>query len=1246
MKKTTLLLVSLFMTMVVNSQTVNLTKNPYAEVDWTTVNQYKANYHTHTTNSDGSQIPSEVVEEYGSKGYDILSITDHNVTTWPWPDNDYNMLAIKGNEYSSSHHMNAMLSFDNTVRSLENGIPNVQDSSGISQINHPGRYYSPADWAWYIPWFRDYSTCGILEVFNQGDRYPNDRKLWDNINENLFEETGELVWGSSNDDKHNPSHLYGNFNFMLMPELTQDSWEEAMRKGAFYFCCESGRSGNAEVPTITNIVDDNNTKTITISGTGIDSIQWIGVGTSVVATGLTFDYSTYTGQPFIRAILYGPNGNSYTQPFGFVTDAPNNNAPTCSITSPANDTHYSAPPRIIIDAAASDSDGNVTSVEFFVNGTSIGKIYNAPYSMDYNIPENGDYSITVSARDNLGSKTISSAVNITVGTGGTSTSARINSSMNDVEEEVDGGAIDNSSSDIELTYDGNDNQIIGLRFTGLDIPQGANIISANIQFTTDETNTGECNLTIKGENTGNSAVFTTANTVVSSRTTTDANVAWSPAEWNSVGESGADQRTPDISSIIQEIVDIEEYTSASAISIIITGSGERTAESYDGSSSQAPLLSVSYTTDETTPSNFAPEVTITSPSDGVNFDEGTSVNLSADASDSDGNIAEVEFFIDGTSIGIVTSAPYEQNWTIGTDTYNIYAVARDDEGAETSTSTVTITGVVPLASPWKNSDIGAVATSGSATYDSISGVFSVNASGADIWDSADEFHYIYQSFDGDGEIIARVQSLVNTNAWAKAGIMFRESLDADSKNTSFVVSVSNGLSFQRRTSTGGTTESSKGADHSAPVWVKMIRSGNEFTASYSEDGSSWTDLSAETINMSSTLYVGLCVTSHSDGVVTTSIIDSVTVTAISYPTVSITSPTNEASYTPGTNITISADAEDTDGTVSSVEFFQDETSIGTVNSEPYSMNFKISKGIHSFTAVATDNNGLTRTSDAVSVTVYNDNVEIINVPIANGDDDVEERESDGIIYLTSSDLELCYDTWNNQYHQTVGLRFQNVNIPQGATIENAYIQFTSKTSEDGEISLNIEGDDADNSSVFNDDFSISSRAKTDAKITWNPSAWTAGEAGKEQRTNDLGTIVQEIVNRAGWTTNNAMSFIITNDGNDEDKRTAKSTDNGYPPQLHIYYSTGMATSVDDVDPIDFGINVDPNPVSNGIINLEINSEEPSHQVLIFDINGMEVMKREVLSNKIEINVSELVKGMYFVKVTNTNGTATRKIIIE
>ncbi len=302
----------------VNSQTVLLTKNPYAEVNWSTYEQYKGNYHTHTTNSDGSDSPYVVIRDYYSKGYDILSITDHNYTTWPWPGNP-GMLAIRGNEYSSSHHMNAFVNFTTNSSDLENGIPHVQSQEGISQINHPGRYNSPSMWMWYIPWFRDYSSCNTLEVYNQGDRYQNDRQLWDNINENLFPATGELVWGTSNDDSHKDYHRFHNFQFMLMPALSVTEWVDCMTSGAFYFSYEPGGSGDASVPRISDISVDNNAKTITITASDYNSIEWIGPGTTVVATGNVFDYSNYTDKPFVRAVLDNSNGDSYTQPFGFET---------------------------------------------------------------------------------------------------------------------------------------------------------------------------------------------------------------------------------------------------------------------------------------------------------------------------------------------------------------------------------------------------------------------------------------------------------------------------------------------------------------------------------------------------------------------------------------------------------------------------------------------------------------------------------------------------------------------------------------------------------------------------------------------------------------------------------------------------------------------------------------------------------------------------------------------------------------
>jgi hypothetical protein len=670
---------------------VTVSLNPYANVNWSTFGQYKANYHTHTTNSDGSQSPSTVINEYGSKGYKILSLTDHNYTTWSWPHNNYNLLAIKGNEYSSSHHMNAFLNFSNNSGTLENGIPHVQSHGGISMINHPGRYRSPSEWSWYIPWFRDYSSAVALEVINKADGYPNDRKLWDNINENLFTQSGKLVWGISDDDKHSTSQLYSSFNFMLMPNLTETAWKESMETGASYFCYEPGKSGNANVPRISSIVVDNNAKTITITASGYNSIEWIGPGTSVVGTGNIFHFSSYTDKPFVRAVLHGPQGDSYTQPFGFTTNSgPVNVAPSLSLTAPSQGAHYNSPQTITLSANASDSDGSVTGVEFFVNGASIGNDSSAPYSRSYALPANGAYTLTAVATDDQGATTASSAVSITVGVTATTTSARINSSMNDVEERSNGSVYTNSS-DIELVYDGS-NQTVGLRFVGLNIPQGANITSANIQFTCDETNSGTTNLLIRGHDTNNSSAFTTSSYNVSSRSKTSASVSWSPSAWNSVGQAGSAQRTPDISAVIQEIVNRSGYGSSSAITILITGTGERTAESYDGSSSRAALLTVEYTTGGA-PVNAAP-VANAGTNQSVMDDDGNggeTVYFNGSSSyDSDGSIASYVWKEGSSQIG--TGATFSKWLTVGT--HNITLTVTDNDGAsDTDQMTVTVTAV-------------------------------------------------------------------------------------------------------------------------------------------------------------------------------------------------------------------------------------------------------------------------------------------------------------------------------------------------------------------------------------------------------------------------------------------------------------------------------------------------------------------------------------------------------------------------
>jgi hypothetical protein len=167
---------------------------------------------------------------------------------------------------------------------------------------------------------------------------------------------------------------------------------------------------------------------------------------------------------------------------------------------------------------------------------------------------------------------------------------------NDDVEESQSGAMYMNSSDIELVNDGATygNQKIGLRFTGITVPQGATISNAYIQFTCDETGSTATSLTIKGENVNNSAAFTTASGNVSSRAQTAASVAWSPSAWSTVGQSTTTQRTPDIKTIIQAIVNRSGWVSGNALSIIITGTGKRTAEAYEGSATQAPLLVIEY----------------------------------------------------------------------------------------------------------------------------------------------------------------------------------------------------------------------------------------------------------------------------------------------------------------------------------------------------------------------------------------------------------------------------------------------------------------------------------------------------------------------------------------------------------------------------------------------------------------------------------------------------------------------------
>ena len=165
---------------------------------------------------------------------------------------------------------------------------------------------------------------------------------------------------------------------------------------------------------------------------------------------------------------------------------------------------------------------------------------------------------------------------------------------------------------------------------------------------------------------------------------------------------------------------------------------------------------------------------------------------------------------------------------------------------------------------------GNPASTGSFTEGPV-GTYTITASGADIWDVGpaageyhDEFHFAYKTLSGPGSIVARVESVENTHAWAKGGVMIRSTLDGSSVYAMMVVSAASGVSFQRRIETGGVGAADTTADIAAPYWVKIERTlAGNFIAYSSANGSTWQMLGvAEPIPMSSNVYIGLALTSH------------------------------------------------------------------------------------------------------------------------------------------------------------------------------------------------------------------------------------------------------------------------------------------------------------------------------------------------------------------------------------------------
>jgi hypothetical protein len=322
----------------------------------------------------------------------------------------------------------------------------------------------------------------------------------------------------------------------------------------------------------------------TIGNGGSFGISALSVGTHTITTSVT-DSGGLTGMDSINVTINQVGGG--------------NTAPAVTISSPLDGTAFDKGVAVSFTGSATDVEDDDPTLTVAMSWTS---------SIDGNIGSGGifgssalsvgTHTITASVNDS-GSLTGTQSISITINRG-TSIDIPVRNSFDDAEENVSTGMMNNLKRNVlQITGFGISNQIVGMRYTQVHIPQGATILDAYLQFTSAATSSVTLDLQVWGQDDDNPAIFTSTAGDISSRPKTSSSVSWAPVPWLAIGDAGPDQRTPNIAVVIQEIVNRPNWVNGSSLVVMITGdgSGSRVAGAHtDSNPGVAPLLHVEFIT--------------------------------------------------------------------------------------------------------------------------------------------------------------------------------------------------------------------------------------------------------------------------------------------------------------------------------------------------------------------------------------------------------------------------------------------------------------------------------------------------------------------------------------------------------------------------------------------------------------------------------------------------------------------------
>lgn len=378
------------------------------------------------------------------------------------------------------------------------------------------------------------------------------------------------------------------------------------------------------------------------AGTYYVSIDGTGFGDP-----LNTGYSDYSSLGYFEISGSIPNS-------GVIANIP----PTVSITSPSNGDVFSDPATIAITAVANDADGTVTKVEFFSNGVKIGEDLTAPYTFNFS-PNIGIYNVVAIATDNDGESTTSTTVSV------------------EVEEEQVGGCTVAAWTSSSIYTGGDQASYNGILYQAKWWTQGAqpdlNSSAYAVWSVVGPCSQGNIAPQVSVTAPGNGSVYTAPATINISANASDADGSIVNVEFFINGTLvGSDASAP--------------YNYSSTFTI---GNYSVYAIAEDNNGAKTTSSTVSFTVEEAV--NILPTVAVTSPANGSVFTDPAIVSIDADASDSDGSISKVDFYINGSLVSTDATAPYSMTSSLAIGTYTVYAIAEDNEGATSTSASVNFT---------------------------------------------------------------------------------------------------------------------------------------------------------------------------------------------------------------------------------------------------------------------------------------------------------------------------------------------------------------------------------------------------------------------------------------------------------------------------------------------------------------------------------------------------------------------------